>query len=290
MKLREALKSGKFVITTEITPPKGVNTKIFLDKAKKIKEFVDAVNVTDQQGSVMRLGSLASCCLLRQQDIEPIFQLTCRDRNRIALQSDLLSAHVLNINNVLCLTGDHVKSGDHPDAVAVYDLDATSLIEAANTLKNGRDLAGRLLDGAPDFFVGAGMMPEADIPELELIRVERKIRAGADFFQTQCIFDVGRARDLIKEAAKLGKPVLAGILLLRSESMARFLNSRVPGVCVPDSLIKEISLAGNSLTKGIEIAARTIAQVKEICSGVHIMTLGYEDCIPSILEKAGIVR
>lgn len=290
MKLKESLKSGKFVVTAELSPPKGVNTKSFLDKANMIKGMVDAVNVTDQQGSVMRLGSLAGCCLLRQLGVEPVFQLTCRDRNRMALQSDLLSAHVLNINNVLCLTGDHVKNGDHSDAVAVYDLDATSLIGAANTLNNGRDMAGCLLDGVPDFFIGAGMVPEADIPELELIRVERKIEAGADFFQTQCIFDVGRAGGLIKEAAKSGKPILAGILLLRSASMAGFLNSRVPGVFVPDSLIKEISLAGNSLNKGIEIAARTIAQVKDICSGVHIMTLGCEEWIPSILEKAGIER
>lgn len=288
MRLCEALKSGKFVVTTEVGPPKGVDTKEFLEKAGLIKDRVDAVNVTDQQSAVMRLGSLAGCVLLRERGIEPIFQMTCRDRNRIALQSDLLSASALGIENVLCLTGDHTALGDHPHAKPVFDIDSVSLLLAAREMEHGNDMNGTELQGSPHFFLGACVTPGADPLELQLIKMEKKVRAGAQFFQTQAVFEPEKFEKFMQEAQKFGVPVLVGIVLVKSAGMARYMNKNVAGIHVPDDLIEEMEIAENKLQKGIEIAGRLIKEMRDICQGVHIMAIGLETSVPAVLEAAGL--
>jgi len=288
MRLCEALKSGKFVVTTEVGPPKGVDTKEFLEKAGLIKDRVDAVNVTDQQSAVMRLGSLAGCVLLREKGIEPIFQMTCRDRNRIALQSDFLNAYVLGIKNILCITGDHMALGDHPQAKPVFDIDSVSLLQAAREMEQGRDMAGKELQGSPSFFLGACVTPGADPLELQLIKMEKKVKAGAQFFQTQAVFEPLKFEKFMQKAKEFGVPVLVGIILVKSAGMARYMNKNVAGVHVPDDLIEELEIAENKLQKGIEIAARLISEMRDMCQGVHIMAIGLETSVPAVLEAAGL--
>jgi 5,10-methylenetetrahydrofolate reductase len=282
MSLREKLQNGKFVVTAEIGPAKGTDIHEFNENADLLKGRVDAVNCTDQQSAVMRLGSLAACHLL----IEPVFQMTCRDRNRIALQSDLLSAYVMGVENVLCLTGDYVTLGDHPDAKPVFDLDSVSLLYAARQLEQGKDLAGKELNGTPKFFLGACVTPGADPVEPQLIKMERKVKAGAQFFQTQAIYEPKKFEVFMKEAKKFGVPVLAGIVVLRSAAMAKFMNKNVAGIHVPDELIEEMDKAENKLQKGIEIAARLINEMKSMCQGTHIMAIGLESKVPAILDAA----
>jgi len=286
MTLKEKLQKGKFVVTAEIGPPKGVDISEFNENAELLKNRVDAVNCTDQQSAVMRLGSLASCHLLKEKGIEPVFQMTCRDRNRIALQSDLLSAYVMGIENVLCLTGDYVTLGDHPDAKPVFDLDSVSLLHAARQLEQGKDLAGRELHGVPKFFLGATVAPSADPVEPQLIKMERKVKAGAQFFQTQAVYEPKAFESFMKQAKKFGVPVLVGIVVLKSAGMARFMNKNVAGIYVPDNLIQEMEKADSKLDKGVEIAARLINEVKGMCQGAHIMSIGLEAKVPAILDAA----
>jgi 5,10-methylenetetrahydrofolate reductase len=286
MSLSEKLKNGKFAVTAEIGPAKGVDIHEFMENAELLKGRVAAVNCTDQQSAVMRLGSLAACYLLKQKGVEPVFQMTCRDRNRIALQSDLLSAYVMGVENVLCLTGDYVTLGDHPDAKPVFDLDSVSLLYAARQLEQGKDLAGKELKGTPKFFLGACVTPGADPVEPQLIKMERKVRAGAQFFQTQAIYEPKTFEAFMKEAKKFGVPVLVGIVVLRSAAMAKFMNKNVAGVHVPDELIAEMDQAENKLQKGIEIAARLITEMKDMCQGTHIMAIGLESKVPAILDAA----
>ena len=288
MSLEEKLASGKFVITTEVGPPKGVDVHEMKESAELLKGKVDAVNCTDQQASVMRLGSLASCCLIKQWGLEPVFQTTCRDRNRLALQSDLLNANVLGIENVLCLTGDHISLGDHPQAKPVFDLDSVSLLQAAKELEGGHDLAGKELNGSPKFYVGASVTPGADPVEPQIIKMEKKVKAGARFFQTQAMYDPKQFEQFMKAVKHLDVAVLVGIVLLRSAAMARFMNSNVAGIYVPDALIDEIDKAESKKSKGIEIAARLINEMKDMCQGVHIMAIGMEDRVPAVLEAAGL--
>jgi len=286
MSLSEKLKNGKFAVTAEIGPAKGVDIHEFMENAELLKNRVNAVNCTDQQSAVMRLGSLAACYLLKQKGVEPVFQMTCRDRNRIALQSDLLSAYVMGIENVLCLTGDYVTLGDHPDAKPVFDLDSVSLLYAARQLEQGKDLAGKELKGTPKFFLGACVTPGADPVEPQLIKMERKVKAGAQFFQTQAIYEPKTFEAFMKEAKKFGVPILVGIVVLRSAAMARFMNKNVAGIHVPDELIAEMDQAENKLQKGIEIAARLINEMKDMCQGTHIMAIGLESKVPAILNAA----
>lgn len=288
MNLREKLSAGKFVVTCEVSPPKGVDTTDMKRRADSVRGKVDAVNVTDQQSSVMRLGSLAGCVLLRQWGMEPVLQMTCRDRNRIALQSDLLSAYALGIDNVLLLTGDYVTLGDHPQAKPVFDLDSVSLIETARELENGRDLAGKELKGSPHFFIGACVSPEADLLEPQIIKMERKVEAGAQFFQTQAVYDTGRFADFMSMVRHIKVPVLAGIVLLRSAAMARYMNEKTAGIRVPDSIIQEMDKAADKGAKGVEIAARTIAELRGLCQGIHIMTIGQEKRTSDIIDAAGL--
>lgn len=286
--LSEALKSGKFVVTAEIGPPKGVDIEEMLGDAELFRGRVDAVNVTDQQSSVMRLGSLATCHLLKERGLEPVFQMTCRDRNRIALESDLLCAHVLGIENVLCLTGDYISLGDHPEAKPVFDLDSVSLLETATLLQQGADLAGKELKGRPVFFLGAVVTPGADPLEPQIIKMEKKVRAGAQFFQTQAVYEPEEFERFVKEIKHLSVPVSVGIVLLKSAGMARFMNKNVAGVHVPDSLIEEIDRAEDKRAKSVEIAARLIKEMKDLCQGVHIMAIGWEKMVPRVLDAAGL--
>ena len=288
MKLTELFADGRFVITSEAGPPKGVDITKMLEEVGLLRDKVDAFNVTDQQSSVMRLGSLAVSHLLKKGGAEPIFQLTCRDRNRIALQSDLLSAYVLGIENVLCLTGDYVSLGDHPAAKPVFDLDSVSLIHAVKTLCEGHDLAGKELSGKPDFCIGAVVSPGADPLEPQIIKMENKIEAGAQFFQTQAVYDLDQFSQFMKEVEHVKVPVLGGIILLKSAGMARFMNSNVAGVYVPDDLIDEMDEATDRVEKSVEIGARLIKGMKDLCQGVHIMALGWEKWVPDLLKEAGL--
>jgi methylenetetrahydrofolate reductase (NADPH) len=286
MKLTELFADGRFLITSEAGPPKGVDTTKMLEEVDLLRDRVDAFNVTDQQSSVMRLGSLAASHLLKQSGAEPIFQVTCRDRNRIALQSDLLSAYVLGIENVLCLTGDYVSLGDHPAAKPVFDLDSVSLIHTVRTLCEGYDLAGKELSGIPDFSIGAVVSPGADPLEPQIIKMENKIEAGAQFFQTQAVYDLDQFSQFMKEVEHLKVPVLGGIILLKSAGMARFMNSNVAGVYVPDDLIDEMDEATDRVEKSLEIGAQLIKGMKGLCQGVHIMALGWEKWVPDLLNEA----
>ena len=290
MKLTDLFADGRFVITSEVAPPKGTDVGEMIENAEALKTRVSAINITDQQSSVMRLGSLAASRMLKSRGIEPIFQLTCRDRNRIALQSDLLSAWSLGIENVLCLTGDHVSLGDFPEAKPVFDLDSVSLLATATHLNEGKDLGGTELEGHPDFCLGAVVTPGADPVEPQLIKMEKKIVAGAGFFQTQAVFDAEAFAHFMERARPLGVPVMAGIILLKSPGMARFMNANVAGVHVPDALIDKMAATSKEdrPATSIAIAARLIREVKEVCQGVHIMPLGWEARVPAVLEAAGV--
>ena len=287
----EALKSGKFVVTSEIGPPKGIDTKDILSEAEFFKGRVEAVNVTDLQSSVMKLGSLATCHLLIDEGLEPVFQITCRDRNRLALQSDILSAYVLGIKNLLILTGDHPKLGDDPAAKPVFDLDSVQLLEAVKKLQEGEDMTGNKLEGEPPkFFVGAVVNPGAEPIEPQIIKMEKKLEAGAQFFQTQAVYEPEKFARFMEKVKGFGAPVLAGIVLLKSAGMARYMNKNVSGVRVPESIIEEIEKVEKEKRgeKSIEIAARLIKELKGLCQGVHIMPLGWGNKVPKVLEAAGL--
>jgi len=287
---QENLQEGKFVVTSEIGPPKGINLAACIKEAEELKDRVMAINVTDNQSSVMRYGSLATCRMLVEKGVEPVFQLVCRDRNRIALQSDLLSAAGLGIENVLCLTGDHPFAGDHPEAMTVYDLDAVQLINVAKGLSEGKDMVGNDLDGVPKFFLGAVITPGADPLEPHLVRMEKKVEAGAQFFQTQPVYDIDQFVNFQKKVQHLKVPVLAGIVLLKSAKMAEYMNKNVAGVSVPQNLIDEMASVGKEdrAKKSIEIAVRLIKELKSLCPGVHIMPLGWDKYVPDILDGAGL--
>jgi len=288
MSFCEKLKAGKFVVTSEIGPPKGIDVKEILDDAALIKARVDAVNVTDLQSSVMRAGPLSICHLLKDIGIEPIFQMTCRDRNRLALQSDLLSANILGIENILILTGDYPTLGDHPEAKPVFDLGSVQLLEVVKALEGGKDMKGNLLAGSPSFCVGAVVNPGADPLEPEIIKMEQKIAAGAGFFQTQAVYDVELFKRFMLEIKHLKAPVLAGIVLLKSAGMARFMNKNVSGVSVPDILIKEMEAAKDKAAVSVNIAARLIKELKPLCQGIHIMPIGWPKKVPLVLDAAGL--
>jgi methylenetetrahydrofolate reductase (NADPH) len=287
-KLREALESGQFVVTGEIGPPKGVELEECLKDAEMLRNHVTAVNVTDLQSAIMRIGSLAVSIRLAERGLEPIYQLTCRDRNRLALQSDLLSAWALGIENVLCLTGDHPVLGDHTEAKSVYDLDSVQLLKAASTLNQGYDMAGHELKGAPSFFLGAVVTPGTEPLEPQIIKMKKKIEAGARFFQTQSIYEPDKFERFISQVQALKVPVIAGIVVLKSAAMAKFMNANVAGINVPEGIIRELETTGKESRKkkAVEITARTIRQVKPLCQGVHIMPLGWDELVPEIINEA----
>jgi 5,10-methylenetetrahydrofolate reductase len=290
-KLKQAFDSGKFVVTAEAGPLKGTDIAEIEEVAKVLKGKVDAVNVTDQQSSIMRLGSLAVSHLLKGWGVEPIYQLTCRDRNRIALQSDLLSAAVLGIENCVALTGDLPSSGDHPQAKPVYDLDSVQLLKVMSGLNEGHDMVGSELKGKTDFFCGAVVNPGADTEasyELQIIKMEKKIAAGAKFFQTQAIYDPATFEKFIRRVEQYKVPILAGVIPLKSAGAARFMNKNVAGIVVPQSMIDRISKAEDKAKTGIEMCAEIIKQLKGMCQGVHIMAIGWEKKVPDIIAAAGL--
>jgi 5,10-methylenetetrahydrofolate reductase len=289
---REVLKSDKFVVTSEVGPPKGTNIEKMLHHIDLLKDKVAALNVTDHQSSVMRFPSIGGCLAIKERGGEPILQVTCRDRNRLALQAELLFAYTRGIRNVLCLTGDAVVVGDHKAAKGVFDLDSTQLLKAIRQMEGGKDLGGNDLDGAVEFCAGAIVTPEANPIEPQLIKFEKKVEAGAEFFQTQAIYDLDKFAKFMEYARQFPVKILAGIILLVSARMAKYMTENVPGVFVPQNLIDELASApkGEALNKGIEIAGRMIATIKKesMCDGVHVMAIGREEVVPDILKAAGL--
>ncbi len=281
--LQQNLAAGRFVVTAEVAPPKGVDLAPVLAVAEKL-QGVTAVNVTDNQGANMRMCALVLAGELKRRGLEPVLQLTCRDRNRVALQSDLLGAAALGIENLLLLSGDHSKFGDHPDARPVFDLDAVQLLDVVAGLCRGLDMAGKPLAGAPVFFPGAAVNPAAEPFDLVLQKVCKKVESGARFFQTQAVFTRCELERLMDSIAPLQVPVMAGILLVRSAKMARFLNGNIPGMCVPDEVVARLDSATDPLREGVAIAREAVGWARELCQGVHLMTLGHEDKIPEILR------
>jgi methylenetetrahydrofolate reductase (NADPH) len=288
---KEVLNSGKFVITSEVAPPKGTNLEKTLHHIELLKDKVDAINVTDHQSSVMRFPSIGGCLAIKEMGGEPILQMTCRDRNRLALQAELLFASTRGINNVLCLTGDAVPVGDHKEAKGVFDLDSLQLLKTVRLMESGKDLGGNDLDGVVEFCAGATVTPEAQPLEPQLIKFEKKVEAGAEFFQTQGIYDLDNFAKFMEHARKFPVKILAGIILLSSARMAKFMTANVPGIFVPQNMIDELAATPKEemLNKGIEIAGRMIAALKKgsICDGVHIMAIGKEEVVPDILAAAG---
>ena len=296
-KLQETLQAGEFVVTGEIGPPKGTNVESCLHEAEEfLKGTVVAVNVTDIQTAVMRLGSMSVCHMLVDRGIEPVFQMVCRDRNRLALQSDLLSAASLGVENVLALTGDHVVMGDHQDTKPVYDLDSVGLLKAMSNLEAGTDMGVDMkgnpneLDGSPTFFKGCCTTPCSPTPEAQIIKLEKKVAAGAQFVQTQAVYDPAAFESFMKQVEHLKVPVLVGIVMLKSAGMAKYMNRSVPGVQVPDPLIQRLTDAAKEdrAKVSVEIAAGLIREMKPMCQGAHLMTLGWDRHVSAIIEQAGL--
>ncbi|MFC1970781.1 methylenetetrahydrofolate reductase [Chloroflexota bacterium] len=289
----EKLNSGAFLVTTEIGPPKGADVSETVHHIDLLKDKVDAINITDHQSSVMRFPSLGGCLLVKEHGGEPILQVTCRDRNRLALQADLLLAYSRSINNVLCLTGDSVDVGDHKEAKSVFDVDSVQMLKMIRTMESGTDIEGNELKGAPKFCTGASVHPEADFIEPQLVKFEKKVASGAQFFQTQGIFDIENLRRFMQYASQFNVKILAGIIVLASAGMARYMNKSVPGIIVSQAIIDELAAVekGKGLQKGIEIAVRSIKMIKEenLCHGIHIMAVGNEGLVPEILEAAELV-
>jgi methylenetetrahydrofolate reductase (NADPH) len=287
---KRAIQSGEFLITAEVAPPKGGNVQHMLAQALPLKGRVHAVNITDGSRAVMGMSSWAAAVILRQQGLEPICQMACRDRNRIALQADLLGVNALGIHNVLALTGDPVKAGDCPDAKAVFELESVRLLQVIRKLNLGCDANEKSLpDGATQLFAGAAVDPQLKSWSGLQSRFERKVEAGAQFFQSQLIVDFERLEKFMTQiASPHGKPVLAGIFLLKSAKNARFINRNVPGVEIPDWIIERLEQAKDPLQEGMAIAAEQIRLARDLCQGVHLMAVKREDLIPTILDLAGI--
>ena len=293
---RDAANSGEFVVSGEIGPPKGTNVHTMLHHIDLLKDKVHGLNVTDNQSAVMRMGSLVVSGEIVRRGGDPIFQTTCRDRNRLGLQSDLLSAAFLGITNVLCLTGDHPVVGDHKQAKGVFDFDSVHLIQCCKKMNEGKDWQGNELDGKTDFYIGAVVTPESDPLEPQLYKFARKVEAGADFFQTQAVYDMDNFQGFMEKAREItagtDAKIMAGLVVLTGVGMAKYMNRAVPGIFVPDALLEELAAVPkeDAMHKGMEIAARHIRFIRDnkLCDGVHIMAIGKEDIVPEILEMAGL--
>tara|TARA_Y100001968_G_scaffold51762_1_gene42695 strand:- start:11727 stop:12617 length:891 start_codon:yes stop_codon:yes gene_type:complete len=289
-KLQKRLESGKTTITAEIMPPRGTDTSLALTNAQKLKEYVHAINVTDCSRAMIRMSSLALCKLLKEEKLEPILQLSCRDRNRIGLQADLLGANALGIQNVLCLSGDPVRIGDQPDAKSVHEFDSIKLLEQISSFNQGEDpVSNQLPDGATQLFPGAAADPNCRGFDGLKRRMERKKKAGACFFQTQMIMDPKVLEKFCKEISEpLEMKVLAGVFLLKSAKNAAFINRVVPGAAIPDSIISRLEKAKYPFQEGIEIAAEQTKHFLGLTQGVHIMAVKAESAIPEIISKSNI--
>jgi len=294
--LEKVLESGSFAVTAEAGPPKGTSVKGILRKGELLRPCCDAVNVTDNQTAIVRMCSLAGCTLLKQQGVDPVMQMVTRDRNRIAIQSDVLGAVALGIGNILCLSGDHQKFGNHPTAKGVFDIDSIQLIQ---TLKNMRDekkfICGEEVSGEVPLFIGAAENPYSDPFEFRVVRLAKKIKAGADFIQTQAVYDVAKFAKWMEMVTERGLDkqahILAGVIPIRSVGMARYMRDYVSGVSVPDTIITRMEEAENAKEEGVRIVLEIIEQLKEIpgVHGIHIMAVGWEDIVPEIVEGAGLL-
>ena len=288
--IEEILNSGKFLVSGEIGPPKGPDIEEMKEHIELLKDRVHAMNITDNQSSVMRYPSIATALLIKEAGGEPNLQVTCRDRNRMAIEADLLFAYTRGIRSVLCLTGDSVPVGDHKDAKPVFDIESVQLLNLIRTMEEGKDLGGNEMNAPVKFFKGAIVTPEAVPLEPQLIKFEKKVEAGAEWFQTQAIYDMNNFAKFMKTARDYPVKIQAGLVLLVSAGMARYMNGNVPGVFVPDELIDEMASAekGKALDTGINIMARQIKQIREegLADGVHIMAIGKEGVVPRILEEA----
>ena len=292
------LEAGKFVVTAEIGPPKGTNIDPVIHEAEESlkSEQISAVNVTDIQTAVMRGSSMVGAKLLIDKGIEPVLQMVTRDRNRLALQSDLLAAYIFGIRNVLCLTGDHTTMGDHPEAMPVYDLDSVSLLEAICKLEAGTDLGKDMkgnpneLDGAPKFFKGCCVTPCADAVDPQVIKLEKKVEAGAQFVQTQAVYEPKAFETFMKKVEHIDVPILVGIVMLKNAGMGKYMNRGVPGVVVPDETIQRLTDCEKEDRQkvSIDICGELIASMKDMCQGAHLMTLGWDHCVPDIVKAAGV--
>lgn len=285
MNFQEKIINNKFLVTAELFPPKGTDISSFMQRASYLKGVVDAVNVTDNQRASVRIGSLAMCKLLLDIGIEPVLQITCRDKNRIALQSEMLSAYVLDIKNVLLLSGDRPETGEEVNAKPVFDLDTVSLIKTARLLETGKDLAGKELKGSPKFCIGAVVNPYAQPQEEHLAFFKKKIKAGAEFFQTQTIFDVAQFKGFYEKTKDLNVKVLPGITLIKSQKFMEFLK-KLPGVDIPLEIQERINKSSDPLAEGMKIASETIKELRSFADGVHIMAIGMEECIPEIIKNS----
>ncbi len=294
--LEKVLESGGFTVTAEAGPPKGTSTRVIQRKGELLRSCCDAVNVTDNQTAIVRMSSLVGCVLLKQQGVDPVMQMVTRDRNRIALQSDILGAIALGIGNILCLSGDHQKFGNHPTAKGVFDLDSIQLIQ---TLKNMRDEKKFLCDedvsGEVPIFIGAVENPYADPFEFRVMRLAKKVKAGADFIQTQAVYDVARFTKWMEMVTDRGLDkqvhILAGVIPIKSAGMARYMRDYVSGISVPDEIVARMEDAENAREEGVRIPLEIIEQLKEIpgVHGIHIMAVGWEDIVPEIIERAGLL-
>ncbi|MBW1607490.1 MAG: methylenetetrahydrofolate reductase [Deltaproteobacteria bacterium] len=296
-RLQEILSNGEFAVTAECGPPRGANPEVIRKKGELLKGWVDAVNVTDNQTAIVRMSSIAACAHLLQMGLEPVMQMVTRDRNRIALQSDIMGAYSLGIKNILCLSGDHQSFGSQPDALNVFDIDSMNLIRTVQTMReDGKDMSGFELNAPPSMFIGAAANPFADPFEYRVIRLAKKIDAGADFIQTQCIYNMDRFKEWMKMAREEGLTekvhILGGVTPLKSAGMAKFMNNKVAGMDVPEALIDR--MAGVSKEKaveeGLKICLETIAELREIegIHGVHIMAIEWEEIVAEIVESAGL--
>lgn len=285
---REKLNSGKFLVTAEVSPPKGTRFSGSLEDARYLKGIADALNVTDNQCSIMHMSSLAFSKLLLDEGHEPIMQLTCRDRNRIGLLSDLLGAYALGIRNVCLMTGDYPSCGDHPGSKPVYDLDSVQLLQLVRKLDSGIDFAGNKLDGGTSFCAGAvtGIDPGKTI---QLIKLEKKVRCGAEFIQTQAVYDVGMFEEFMEVTSHLEVPIIAGLIPLKSFSMAQFMNKYISGISVPEEIMSRIKDAPDPVEEGLSIASETIKELMKLSRGVHIMPVGSHKNTPRLLSMAGIL-
>ena len=290
MSFKEQLESGKFVVVAELQPPKGNDLTELYEYAELLKGRVHAINVPNLQNAIMRLGSLSVCALLRARGMEAIFNLSCSNRNRLALQSELLDASALGLTNVLLLQGDHPSIGDHFEAKAVFDLDVLGLLGAAKRLQEGYDLMGNDLQGKPQFYLGAHVNAAAKghVLDLEVMDMEKKIRLGVDFFFTDSIYDPSLFEPFIKKVAHFKVPIIAGITLLKSVGMARYVNKHVEGASIPDSIIDQLMKASDKQKTSVEIAGGLIKVLKSLCQGVQIISIGWEKQIPAVLDFAGL--
>ncbi len=296
--LEKILKAGHFAFTGELGPPRGANVDHVREKAQPLVGNVDMVNITDNQTAMVRMSSWAAALIAIQEGLEPNYQMVCRDRNRLAMQADILGAYAHGINNILCLSGDHQKFGDHPNAMGVFDIDSMQLVNMVKTMRDeGKFLGGANIDVPPKLFIGAAANPFAEPFEWRVHRLAKKVAAGADFIQTQCVFNMEKMREWVKRAVDMGLTektyILAGVTPMKSVGMAKYMASKVPGMDVPDEIIKRLKGAGKGKVadEGIQIACEQIEEFKEMkgVAGVHLMAIEWEHKVPEIAERAKVL-